>query len=74
MDALYESDSDDEVEVNDVEFICPVIGDHVVSHHRKWAFYYATIADYDKEKMEYTVDWDDKDPSGKTESYEYSAF
>ena len=50
----YESDSEDEEQDTGTgEFRCPKVGDHVVSHHRKWAFYFATISDYDKSKMEY---------------------
>lgn len=47
----------------------PRIGDHVISHHMKWAFYGATIASFDRETMSYTVNWDDGDPTGKVQSY-----
>lgn len=47
----------------------PVIGDHVISHHQRWAFFGATIASFDREIMSYTVDWDDGDPTGKVQSY-----
>lgn len=47
----------------------PVIGDHVISHHQKWAYYTATIVSFDRETLKYTVDWDDGDPTGKVQSY-----
>ncbi|XP_068689361.1 uncharacterized protein [Montipora foliosa] len=47
----------------------PVIGDHVISHHQRWAFFGATIASFDRETMSYTVNWDDGDPSGRVQSY-----
>lgn len=46
-----------------------MLGDHVICHHQKWAYFYATIVKFDGETLEYTVDWDDKDPSGRTQSY-----
>ncbi|XP_048580168.1 uncharacterized protein LOC116604300 [Nematostella vectensis] len=49
----------------------PVIGDHVVCHHQQWAYYYATVVTFNRETMEYTVDWDDGDPSGRVQSYNY---
>ena len=47
----------------------PVIGDHVISHHQKWAYFPASIVSFDRETMSYTVDWDDGDPTGKVQSY-----
>lgn len=47
----------------------PVIGDHVISHHQRWAFFGATIASFDRETMSYTVNWDDGDPTGRVQSY-----
>lgn len=47
----------------------PIIGDHVISHHQKWAYFPATIVSFDRETMSYTVDWDDGDPTGKVQSY-----
>jgi len=47
----------------------PVIGDHVISHHQKWAYFPASIVSFDRESMSYTVDWDDGDPTGKVQSY-----
>ena len=47
----------------------PTIGDKVICHHFKWAYYPATIVAFDRAKFEYTVDWDDGDPSGRQESY-----
>ncbi|KAJ7352717.1 hypothetical protein OS493_034322 [Desmophyllum pertusum] len=47
----------------------PVIGDHVISHHIKWAYFPASIVSFDRETMSYTVDWDDGDPTGKVQSY-----
>lgn len=47
----------------------PVIGDHVISHHQRWAYFPASIVSFDRETMSYTVDWDDGDPTGKVQSY-----
>lgn len=47
----------------------PTIGDKVICHHFKWAYFPATIVVFDKRTLEYTVDWDDGDPSGREESY-----
>jgi len=45
------------------------VGDHVVSHHFKYAYYMATIASYDSAAMQFTVDWDDGDSTGKVQAY-----
>ena len=47
----------------------PKVGDHVVSHHKNCAYYMATIANFNPETMEYTVNWDDGDPSGRTQPF-----
>lgn len=47
----------------------PVIGDHVISHHQRWAYFPASIVAFDRQTMSYTVDWDDGDPTGKVQSY-----
>ncbi|XP_031566879.1 uncharacterized protein LOC116301857 [Actinia tenebrosa] len=51
------------------DFRAPMPGDHVICHHHKWAFYYATIESFNAETLEYTVNWDDNDPSGRHETY-----
>ena len=50
-------------------FRAPMKGDHVICHHQKWAFFYATILTFDGQTLEYTVNWDDKDPTGRVQSY-----
>ena len=47
----------------------PKVGDHVVCHHVQYCYYMATVVSYDRSAMEYTVDWDDGDPSGRVQSY-----
>ena len=47
----------------------PTIGDKVLCHHFKWAYFPATVVAFDKKTFEYTVDWDDGDPTGRQESY-----
>ena len=49
----------------------PKIGDHVLCHHFKWAFYFATVVNYDTETMRYTVNWDDNDSTGRSTDYQY---
>ncbi len=51
----------------------PTIGDHVVSHHFHYAYYMSTITSFNSETLEYTVDWDDGDPSGRVQSYDQVA-
>jgi len=51
----------------------PKVGDHVVCHHFRWVYYMATVVKFDPEQMEYTVDWDDGDPSGRVQPYDQVA-
>lgn len=46
--------------------VAPVVGDHVIAWHRTQAFYPATIVAFDQSKVEYLVEWDDGDATGKT--------
>ena len=59
-----------EYDLGDVTFNAPTPGDHVICLHFKWAYYAATVVDFDPEKFIYTVDWDDGDPTGRETSYE----
>lgn len=54
------------------EFSAPKIGDHVICLHQRWAYFYATIASFSGETLEYTVNWDDQDPTGRVQSYKAS--
>lgn len=56
-----------------IKYRAPKIGDHVVSHHHGCAYYMATVAAFDSNTLEYTVDWDDGDPSGKVQPYDQVA-
>ena len=47
----------------------PEVGDHVISLHCKYNYYTATIVNYNSSTMEYTVDWDDGDTSGRVQKY-----
>lgn len=49
----------------------PQVGDKVVSMWGKsqWQYFDATILSFDREKMEYHIEWDDQDPSGRYVSY-----
>lgn len=51
----------------------PRIGDHVVSHHMACTYYMATVVSFNPETMEYTVDWDDGDQSGRVQPYDQVA-
>lgn len=51
----------------------PKVGDHVISHHQECSYYMATVAMFDSEKLEYTVDWDDGDLSGRVQPYDQVA-
>ena len=55
--------------VKERTYRAPKIGDKVICHHFKWAYFPATVVSFDKTTFEYTVDWDDGDPSGRQESY-----
>ncbi|KAK2552504.1 hypothetical protein P5673_026340 [Acropora cervicornis] len=57
------------LEENTRSYRAPVVGDHVISHHNKWAFFGATIASFNRETMTYTVNWDDGDPTDRVQSY-----
>ena len=57
------------LEENTRSYRAPVVGDHVISHHNKWAFFGATIACFNRETMTYTVNWDDGDPTDRVQSY-----
>lgn len=48
----------------------PQMGDHVVSHHRKHAFFAATIVRFDKEAREFEVAWDDGDTSATRQPFD----
>ena len=56
-------------EVNKVRYRAPKVGDHVISHHQRCSYFMATIKSFDSSLLEYTVDWDDGDPSGRTQPY-----
>lgn len=47
----------------------PKVGDRVLSHHKNCAYYMATVASFNSETMEYTVNWDDLDLSGRTQPF-----
>ena len=48
----------------------PRVGDHVISHHFRHAYYTATILSFNKEDMTYLIQWDDGDPSGRNPRYD----
>lgn len=52
------------------KFQAPTPGDHVVCLHQNWAYYLATVESFDPNTLEYTVNWDDQDPTGRVQSYE----
>ena len=43
----------------------PKVGDRVICHHVKWAYYMAKVVSYNNITMKYTVDWDDSDLTQK---------
>ena len=45
------------------------VGDKVLSLHKSWSYYTATIASFDMKNLTYTVNWDDGDPSGRVQKY-----
>ena len=45
------------------------VGDKVLSLHKGWAYYTATIVHFDSDTLMYTVDWDDGDPTGRAQKY-----
>ena len=47
----------------------PRVGDHVISHHFRHAYYTATILSFNKDDMSYHIQWDDGDPSGRNPKY-----
>ena len=56
-----------------IQYRAPRVGDHVVSHHQGCAYYMSTIVRFDANTLEYTVDWDDGDPSGRVQPYDQVA-
>lgn len=56
-----------------VAYRAPRVGDHVVSHHVQCAYYMATIVSFDSQRLEYTVNWDDGDPTGRIQAYDQVA-
>jgi len=48
----------------------PVVGDHVVSHHVKHAYYTARVVEFDAAAREFVVAWDDGDASGTRQPYD----
>lgn len=65
----YETPISDAQE-GEIMFKAPVYGDHVVCLHQGWAYFMATVVAFDESRMQYTVDWDDGDPSGRVQSYQ----
>ena len=49
----------------------PKIGDHVIAMwgQSKWQYFTATIVSWSSETLEFTIDWDDNDPTGRVVSY-----
>jgi len=49
----------------------PQVGDHVVSmwSSSKWQYFTATIVNFDRNTLKYTIEWDDKDPTGLIVDY-----
>ena len=56
-----------------VAYRAPTVGDHVVSHHVQCTYYMATIVNFDSQSLEYTVDWDDGDQTGRIQAYDQVA-
>lgn len=47
----------------------PQQGDHVISHHFDFCYYMATVVEFNRATMEYTVQWDDGDTTGTVQKY-----
>ena len=45
------------------------VGDKVLSLHKSWSYYTATIVSFDVKTLMYTVNWDDGDRSGRVQKY-----
>ena len=45
------------------------IGDKVLSLHKSWSYYTATIVSFEAKTLMYTVNWDDGDPTGRIQKY-----
>ena len=52
-----------------MRYRAPRPGDHVISHHKRCSYFMATIVSFNSSSLEYTVDWDDGDPSGRVQPY-----
>ena len=61
------SDTDSGVNVERGTYL--KVGDKVLSLHKNWSYYTATIVHFDADTCEYTVDWDDGDPTGRIQKY-----
>eukprot|EP00051_Salpingoeca_urceolata_P001710 m.43336 g.43336 ORF g.43336 m.43336 type:complete len:219 (+) comp11633_c0_seq1:375-1031(+) len=66
-----EGDDDDPTDEPVEAVTAPSVGDHIVSYHEPTtAFYMSTVVAVDYETYEYTVDWDDGDPTGRKISHD----
>lgn len=68
-ESINDIEREEEAPEPDTVFKAPVPGDHVICLHQKWAYFLATIDSFDDANLEYTVNWDDKDPTGRVHSY-----
>ena len=47
----------------------PKVGDSVICRYAAWQFFPAKIVRFDSESMNYTVDWDDPDPTNRVQPF-----
>ena len=59
------------MKTNQVKSRAPQIGNHVVCMwgQSKWQYFTATVVEYDSSTKQYTIDWDDNDPTGRVIDY-----
>lgn len=56
-----------QIKKNQIKSRVPKLGDHVVCMwgQSKWQYFTATVVEYNVDEKQYTIDWDDNDPTGR---------
>jgi len=65
-----ESEAESETETaSALRATVPMIGDSVIAHYCRWQFFPAKVVSFNKNTLEYTIDWDDPDPTCRVQPY-----
>ena len=60
-----------QIKQNQIKSRVPKVDDHVVCMwgQSKWQYFTATVIEYDVGTKQYTINWDDNDPTGRVIDY-----